>query len=158
MWDPQGGGRSRFGRRVYGYCVECDGWRRRPSLWTAHNVLYQQHVDLWWIYPTKPEVGVYKLQPILQWNSIKLYPSSRMFLSCNLCMIFDLFLLFFRLSSPVIYINSTNKLEWIWFLVFCWVSHGNHSVRGRSTEEDQGSFLTPTILECSYCYTDGGKA
>ena len=33
------------------------------------------------------------------------------FLSCNLCMIFDLFLLFFRLSSPVIYINSTNKLE-----------------------------------------------
>ena len=34
----------------------------------------------------------------------------------------NLFLLFFRLSSPVIYINSTNKLEWIWFLVFCWVS------------------------------------
>ena len=70
----------------------------------------------------------------------------------------NLFLLIFRLSSPVVYINYLNKLEWIDFLSFHWVSHGNHSVRGRSTDEDQGSFLTPIILECSYCYTDEGRA
>ena len=84
----------------YGYCVECDGWRRRPSLWPAHNVLYQQHVDLWWIYPTKPEAGVYKLQPILQWNSFNFYSSSRMFLSCNLCMIFEFISVVLQIVIP----------------------------------------------------------
>ena len=106
-----------------------DGWRRRPSQWPAHNVLHHQHVDLWGIYPTKPEVGVYKLQPILQWNLVNFYSSSCMLLSCNLCMFFEFIFVDLQIVIPGCLYQLPNKLEWIDSLSFHWVSHGNHELR-----------------------------
>ena len=135
-----------------------DGWRRRPSQWPAHNVLHHQHVDLWGIYPTKPEVGVYKLQPILQWNLVNFYSSSCMFLSCNLCVFFEFIFVDLQIVIPGCLYQLPNKLEWIDSFVFSLGLTWQSQREGRSTDEDQDSFLTSIILECSYCYTDVGRA
>ena len=77
-----------------------DGWRRRPSQWPAHNVLQHQHVDLWGIYPTKPEAGVYNFNQFFSGIHFNFYSSSRMFLSCNLCMFFEFIFVDLQIVIP----------------------------------------------------------